>query len=159
MGGSLLAIETNAMKKTFVFAVAVLGLSPWLVDWTALSAGPGQSRGRKGSPTAAQVTATPSVVHSPLTSGNKMNVCVSGFSEGNCVTLSIPWMGTVNVHSVLSFSQCVDLGGGFCLSYPPDWTMANLEPGVYTIETTWSADGSGDDRMPGPTNTFAVVSN
>jgi hypothetical protein len=146
------------MKKTFVLVLGVLGMLLWLLDGAALSAGPSSSRDRKGPPAGAQVTATPRTVRSPLTSGNKMSVCVSGFSEGDCVTVSIPWMGTVNVHSVLSFGQCADLRGGFCVNHPPDWTTASLEPGVYTIETIWYADGSGGDRMPGPTTTFEVLS-
>ena len=145
------------MKRRAAYAAGIIGLIVSLSGSCPISAGPGSIRGQKGSPAGAQVTATPGRVHSPLNATNKMAVCVSGLSEGNCVTVSIPWMGTVNYHSLLNLSQCVDLSGGFCMSYPPDWTTSILEPGVYTIETSVDRDVLGGDRAKGPATTFEVV--
>lgn len=144
------------MKKTVV-AAGLLGLTLSLAAVGPLSAGPGASRGKKSITVGGQVTASPSSLSSPISTESHMQVCVSGFAEGSFVNISVPWVGTVDSHSYLSFSKYVDATGGFCVSCPPDWTTIRLEPGTYTIQTYWYADGGSGDRRAGPTGTFEVT--
>ena len=145
------------MKRS-VLAVGVLGLALSLAAVTPTSAGPGSNRGKKNVTVSGQVTASPNALSSPITPDSHMQVCVSGFAEGSFVGLSVPWVGTVDSHSYLSFSKYVDATGGFCVSCPPDWATISLAPGTYTIESYWYTDGGSGDRRTGPTGSFVVNS-
>ena len=147
------------MKMRFAFAAAFLGLALTLTSMNPLPAAPGSGKGKRGVTVSGRVTTSPTSIKSPISGTNKLTVCVSGFVEGNFVTVSIPWVGSVDYHSFLSFSRYIDPSGGFCVDYPPDWTAASLEAGTYSIETAWYSDGSSGDRNSGPSGTFDVLGN
>lgn len=145
------------MRRPEWFAVRAIGPVLCLLALPPALAVAGRTPDRRAVTIDARVTAEPSAVVSPLSSTNTMTVCVSGFAEGNFVSVSIPWIGTAETHSVLSFSGFIDATGGFCVRYPPDWTTARLEPGLYTIATVWYRDGGSDQRLAGPATTFEVL--
>ncbi|MGH9797450.1 MAG: hypothetical protein ACRD5D_04760 [Candidatus Polarisedimenticolia bacterium] len=103
-----------------------------------------------------QLTASPASVSSPVSSTSRMSFCVSGFAEGNFVSIVVPWVGSVESHSNLSFSKYVDATGGFCVTAPPDWTTLQLSTGTYTVDSYWYSDGTSGDRRSGPSTTFVV---
>lgn len=142
------------MKRSLLAAVT-LSLALALVASDAALAGPG--RGKKGVSVNGQVSASPNSVTSPIGAENRMSICVSGFAEGNFVVISVPWVGTVDYHSSLSFSQYVGPTGGFCVAAPPDWATMNLAPGTYTIKTIYYLSGGSDERRTGPSTTFEVT--
>jgi hypothetical protein len=120
---------------------------------TAGSKGKGTKGGGKKQ---GQVTVSPDSASTSVSS-HQLNVCVSGFSEGNFVSIAVPWVGTPESHSNLSFSGYVDPSGGFCVQCPPDWTTLNLQPGTYTVQVFWYASGSSSHRQTGPTTSFEVA--
>ena len=71
--------------------------------------------GRKpgtGGTTTGKVTASPASVSAPVTDAAPMNVCVSGFSQGNYVNVNVPLTGDPVLHSWLSYSAYVGSTGG-----------------------------------------------
>ena len=115
--------------------------------------------GRKpgtGGTTTGKVMASPASVSSPVTSIAPINVCVSGFSQGNYVNVNVPLTGDPVLHSWLSYSAYVGTTGGFCFAAPPAGRTLNLKPGAYMITVYWSASGSSGSLKPGPTTTFTV---
>jgi len=94
---------------------------------------------------------------SPITSAMPLTLCVSGFDEGNFVSIVVPWVGTPDHHSTFTHSEYIDASGGFCYSAPPDWATMVLPPGTYAVQTLWSRDGAQSMRL-GPGATLIIVS-
>jgi len=110
----------------------------------------------RGSRTSQEVAVEPGFLVPPITRDNGMRVCVSGFERGDFVSIGVPFSGTPETHSILSFAQSIGSSGGFCIDAPPSWTQLYLQPGVYTIQTVWHRGGKGHPRF-GPTTTFQVA--
>lgn len=136
----------SASVVSLLLCVAAHGLA---------AAAPKADKGRHQ--TIRQITASPTSVGSPVSSTSRMSFCVSGFAEGNFVSVVVPWVGSVESHSTLSFSKYVDATGGFCVTAPPDWTTLQLSAGTYTVDCYWYSDGASGDRRAGPSTTFTVT--
>ena len=145
------------MKLRSVVA-SVLSLTFLLTIIGNPHAAPNARGGHGGGKRAETVTVTPDSLTLAVSSASVLNVCVSGFAEGNFVSIVVPWVGTPESHSDLSFSRYVDQTGGFCVQCPPTWTSLNLQPGAYTIRTIWYRDGGSDQRNSGPSTSFTVTS-
>lgn len=91
-----------------------------------------------------------------ITAGQSLSIHVSGFQEGNFVSIGVPWIGSPEVHSNLSYSRYVDASGEFMVQVPPDWTTLQLAPGIYQVISRFAATGA-DDTEPGPSGLFEVV--
>ncbi len=151
------------MKSKGFFAVLLgLGLifTPGVDAFGAPGNGKGRGNGGKKSVTVSKdVTMSPTAIRSPITTESTVQVCVSGFSEGNYVSVAVPWWGSSDLHTVLSYGRFVDATGGFCVKPPPDWTEMNLEPGTYPIKTIWYPSSTSPEHRKGPDTTFEVMGN
>ena len=107
--------------------------------------------------TSKTIYVSPVDVVSPVSTQNCLRICVAGFDDGTMVTIAVPWAGTPDNYSVLSFNDTADASGGFCIDSPPDWTRLSLQPGSYTIRTRWHRYGGGGDSKPGPSTSFTVA--
>jgi len=145
------------MKHRCVVA-SVLSLTLLFAVIGGLHAAPKARGGQGGGKSAGTVTVSPDSMAMAAGATPALSVCVSGFAEGNFVSIVVPWVGTPESHSDLSFSRYVDQTGGFCVQCPPTWTSLNLQPGAYTIRTIWYRDGGSDQRNSGPSTSFTVTS-
>jgi len=134
------------MRKQILYA-AVFSLAVILVGDVGMTAPKKSNRGRGNISIQQNVSVTPSSVATPVTAEESMSVCVSGFEQGNFVTVAVPWVGTPDYHSNLSFSDYIDSTGGFCVDSPPDWTALNLEPGNYEVQVSMSSNGRNSSRQ------------
>ncbi len=105
------------------------------------------------------VTLLPRMVRTPNTEESNVVVCVTKSTEGNYVSVSVPWWGSPDLHTVLGYGQFVDATGGFCVKPPPDWPEMNLELGTYPLKTIWYPSNTSPDHRKGPDTTFEVMGN
>jgi hypothetical protein len=150
------------MKKTGLsIGIMTVGLSLFLAGGSIAAPksnkGKGGGKGKHGLTVSRVVNVAPDAMSSPVTNQYAMKVCVSGFEPGNGVSIHIPWGGTPESHSVLSFGGYVDSTGGFCIVCPPDWTELRLEPGTYSIKTTWITSSTDGNSKAGPNSNFTIT--
>lgn len=129
-----------------------------LLAATDLQAGKGGRGKPGGGKTSGTLTISPDQTSSPVTQQNPMNICVSGFSQGNFVSVQVPLTGSPDLYSVWSMNLYVDASGGFCFDAPPVWSDMRLEPGTYTVSAYMSPDGSRRSRLSASA-TFTVTGN
>lgn len=145
------------MRHRFVVA-SILSTALLVPALGGLQAAPKNRGGHGGGKNAGTITVSPQDMTMASVTSHPLSVCVSGFGEGNFVSVIVPWVGTSESHSNLTFGNYIDQTGGFCVQCPPSWTTLNLEPGTYTIQTIWYRDGRSDQRNTGPSATFTVNS-
>lgn len=133
------------MRKQILYA-AVFSLAVALVGNVGVAAPKKSGKGKWNVTVQQNVSVTPNSVSTPVTADKSMSVCVSGFEQGNFVTVAVPWVGTPDYHSNISFSEYIDSSGGFCVDSPPDWTTLDLEPGSYEVKVSMSSDGRTSNR-------------
>src|SRR5262245_66201278 len=120
------------MTKAWAVKVLCVSLAIVAVSVVGIDRSDAAKPTRPGGRSIKLMTTTPTETLSPVTSENHMRVCVSGFDEGNFVSIGVPWVGRPDSYSMLSFSQYVDASGGFCIDAPPGRTEMNLLPGAYS---------------------------
>ena len=119
----------------------------------------GQNKGKCALTVSRVLDIQPNAMSSPVQSDHAIQLCVSGFEPGNGVSIHVPWGGTPESHSVLSFGGYVDASGGFCVVCPPEWTELRLEPGTYDIKSTWISSSTDGNSKAGPSSSFTITDN
>lgn len=140
-------------------SLPLLGLAILIAASALAVAAPKEGKGKGNGRAAPSLTCDPAEIRSPLRPDQAMTICLSGFDAGDLLTVRVPWMGTPDAYTHLIYSRYVDATGGFCFTSPPEWTTMELQPGNYSIETSWQRNGKGGGNKQGPTESLVVLQN
>jgi len=107
-------------------------------------------------PSRPSVVVSPTTVGCPLEASNPMRVCVTGFSEGDLVVIAVPWQGSPDSHSSISFQNYIDATGRWCFDAPPSWATLDLTPGSYNVEVSYYPRSNYSRLRRGPSTLLNV---
>ncbi len=102
------------------------------------------------------VIVSPTTIGCPLEASNPMRVCVTGFAQGDVVVVAVPWMGSPDSFSVLSFQNSIDATGRWCFNAPESWTTLDLAPGAYSVKVSYYPRNNNSRLRTGPSTILNV---